>query len=200
MTSRPMIRLASDRSFSVSAMSDTPKHDLDDLFRAIGQVAVTWAYLETAVTTLVDAIWLRWGGKDLGEPLPKTAMSRKTEFLKLWFNSDPKWQTTFPDFDDIPRRVDQASRARHQIIHGIAADIHEFPDTGTTSMVRIVSRTERRVTTATIKLSVDDIIEFRNAVLRLAVAVGAAAEIFGGHPGTDDGPDKSLRELLTQLT
>jgi hypothetical protein len=180
-------------------MSEPPKHDINDLFRAIGEVTVVWAYLESALSVVIDAIWHRWGGKDIGRPLPKTQLGRKLDFLHAWHERDPKWQELFPAFDETLKILDSASDTRHQLIHGVAANIHEFPDTGIATMVRTVSRTERRVTQARASYTVEDITQFRNWVLRLAIFVGATAEIFSGDTGDEDGLNKSLSKLIMEL-
>jgi hypothetical protein len=154
-----------------------PKHDLDDLFKAIGQVTVTWAYLETAIDLLVSEIWHRWSGNNLGLELPRTAMNRKLTFLRNWHERS-KYAGLFQDFNVMLDQVEEASEHRHQLIHGIAADIEDFEDTGVATMVRAVNRTERKVTQAKLAYTIPDIVNFRNHALRLALMIGASVEIF----------------------
>jgi len=123
----------------------TRSHRRDTLFKKIGEVSVTWAYLELAVDMCIETIHFGWGGAQANLEIPRTSFFRKLTYLRDWFASDPKYQIIFPNFENIVQMLEDASEHRHRIIHGVALNIDDFPKTGKAELTRTIRRKNKRL-------------------------------------------------------
>jgi len=179
-------------------MSDPP-HNYDDLFRAIGEVTVSWSYLETAVDAWIDAIWFSWGGQALGIERPRTSLGRKLDFIRKWYGGEEKWPVLFPDLLKLTvDRIDRLSDHRHLIIHGLSLDFADFPETGITTLELVKHKRGQRLR-ANRAYTVSDIKALRDDTTKLAIMVGAIVEIFATDSGLIQDRDDSLVKLLSKL-
>lgn len=182
-------------------MKTPRKHRLKTLFLAVGEMTVTWAYLEAVLDQCIDAICEIWGGKELGIEIPRTSLSRKLEFMREWHKRYPKASSLFPDLPARLNTVGEGSDFRHALIHGIVFDMTAYEVTGTARILRTErdrKRGYKRSMSAAI--TVKKIRTFRNQVLHFAVFFGALAEILrGDDPEGGEKPQQSLRELLSKL-
>jgi hypothetical protein len=168
------------------------KHRLDTLFRAIGEATVTWAFLEMTLDLCLETIHENWGGKELERDLPRISLARKIGYLRKWHQRGEKISAAFPELEVALETLEAASEHRHRLIHGVAVNIHEFPDTGLLKLHRRLSG--RRST-----YRVDGIREFRNYTFRLAVFFGAFGEILRDDPIPKNTLHKSLSELFLEI-
>jgi hypothetical protein len=176
-----------------------PPHSYDDLFRAVGEHTLTWAYLETIVDIWVSAIWMDWNGKDLGLERPRTSLGRKLDFIRAWYRSSEEWTEFFPELLPLTvERVDRLSDHRNLIIHGLAQDIGDFPETGRATMSAVKHKRGRRLR-ATLSYSVQDITDLRDDSLRLAVLIGAVVEVFAIDRTSDDKGQDAFSKLLAKF-
>lgn len=123
-------------------MSDSPPPDLDDLFRAIGELTVSWAYLEATIDVCVQEVYYNQGGSYIEAEMPRTALSRKLEFLEKCFNVAPLCDR-FPGMKDVLDRVSGGATIRNAIIHGVLLDLDGYLKTGTATAVSHVRRKGR---------------------------------------------------------
>lgn len=174
-----------------------PSHRYDDLFRSIGEVTVTWTFLEVSLELWLDLLWSAWGGDRLGLERPRTSMGRKLDFIKSWYKSDARFEVLFPDLIEMTvNKIDILSDHRHLIIHGMSQDIARFPESGTTTLeLRKFKR--GKWFTATNEYSIADLQALRNNIVRLATTVGAVRECFviGPREAGDDAFSKLLAEF-----
>lgn len=174
------------------------KHRLNTLFQKVGEVTVTWAYLENAVDLCIEAIHHRWNGEATNMEIPRTSFARKLTYFRDWYNSDEKYSELFPDFLSVVDMLEAASVHRHRLVHGIANNIGEYEQTGLAKWCRKIRKKagtlheEATYTVASIR-------DFRNHAVGLAIFTGAFAEILLGNTMGDDKPDNSLSTLFERV-
>lgn len=176
----------------------TKRFRYQTLFQRIGEVTVTWAYLEFAVDNVIGVLHTKWGGQKEGYEIPKTSFSRKLEYLRTWYAGDYRWPVVFPNFLDVIAMLDAASESRHRIIHGVATDIRAFPATGKNEVARILRKRDA-VSVETVHYTLTTIRKFRDHIFALTVFMGHFLEIIDDDPILKNEPNKSLGELFRKL-
>jgi hypothetical protein len=108
----------------------TPKFLLKTLFSAIGELAVTWAYLEIYIDKCIDAICEHCGGSNLGIELPRTYFARKIEFIRKWHNIHSIAATVLPSLQETLTTISEGSAFRNSLIHSVVVEMEHYEATG----------------------------------------------------------------------
>jgi hypothetical protein len=179
-------------------MPKSKKHSLNTLFRRIGEVAVTWAYLEMMLDLCIIVIYDKWEGAKAEPERPRTSFARKTEFLRKWYTGDQRWPVVFPGFEAHITLLENAAEHRHRLIHGVAINIGEYPHTGTATVIRTL-RKKNTTLREEASYTLVGIRNFRTHAFGLAVFMGSFAEILSGDPVLENDPDNSIRALSVKI-
>lgn len=172
---------------------------LETLFRRIGEITVTWAYLEHAVDAVIHVVHHDFEGKTVNPEIPSTpSFARKMTYLREWYASHEKWEVLFPQFLDVVTLLEAASTNRHRIIHGLALEIGAYEKTGINKVERRI-RKKRTVTIETATYTIAGMRNLRNHILALAAFMGHFHEILSDDPVLKNEPDQSLGKLFMKL-
>jgi hypothetical protein len=145
------------------------KKRLDTLFLAIGEVTVTLAYLELYIDMCIDAIFLHWGGRDLGIEPPRTSFSRKIAFMREWLKQHPDAARVFPTLPEELTAISDGADFRHSLVHSIVVDMEQYEVSGIVTIFNVRRNKQRVVNKSrTAKTKIKQIREYRNQILRFA--------------------------------
>jgi hypothetical protein len=168
-------------------MTRTRKHRIDTLFLAVGQMTVTWAYLEATIDACLDAIRQPTGGNVRALQLPRTSLSRKLEFLREWYMRRDDAAEHFPGFPEVLTTIAEGSEFRDALIRGVVVDMEAFETSG--SAIDLATKQDhkkRQTKSGGPKVTSRQIRRFRDQTYSYAVLFGALAEFFQGDGAADD--------------
>ena len=170
-------------------------HDIDELFKAVGRLAIVWSYLDYALTLWIEAIHDHWGGKEIEPNLPLTAFNRKLSYIRVWWKSDESNQIAFPMIPDILDKLNKLAEQRQWAIHGVALHLTEYQETG---IIRMHLRHKRdRKKTMIGSSNIASIKEFTKSCLQWCAFLGNCISIFHG---LDDDANDAFGELVVKLS
>lgn len=175
------------------------KHRTQTLFQKVGEVTVTWAFLEGSVEACIGAIHSKWGGRELNLVIPRTSFARKTQYIRDWYASNETHNVLFPNFMDTIDRLDQLSEHRNRIIHGIAFGIGDYQTTGVNRIRRVIRHKKEppRVETSAYRLA--HLTGLRTQIILFASFMLDISQVFLDVPVSHDNPNKSFSEMLVKL-
>jgi hypothetical protein len=180
------------------ARKKAPKHTLDSLFQAIGEVTVTWAFLDSIVDDCLEEIHEKWGGKTVNNEIPHISMERKITYLRRWHGQVKNMSTIFPGLLNTVDALEAAVEQRHRIIHGISVNLLEFQNTGKVSFYR--DRVRRKGgNPESVTFTFKGLKEFRDWAFRLTIFFGALTEILMGDTMAEDESHKSFGTIFREI-
>jgi hypothetical protein len=116
-------------------MADYTSPEDQAFFAAIGRLAISWAEIELGLDCAIDIIHPVLGGQKITAAAPRTALSRKIEYIRTWAKTVPE-----PTFRESALKlmtdIETSSETRHDLIHGII--IEQVEGSGEARMVRLV--------------------------------------------------------------
>jgi len=174
-----------------------PRYSLTDLFQVLGEVTVTWAFLDSLIDDCIQDIHKNWGGKTIIKEVPNISLERKMAYLRKWHAEGPRISEIFPTLLDIVDALESAVEHRHRLIHGILLPL-EFTKTGKISFYRERVR-KKGGQPESVTFTLKSVREFRDWAYRLAIFFGAFAEILTGDPVSKNKPDKSFRAMFIEM-
>lgn len=170
---------------------------LQTLFEHIGNVTITWAFLDDAVDDLIDTIHQTALGKKIGEP-PRTSFSRKITYLRECGKHFEKSEIARYKYSDFVDLLERASEHRHQLIHGVIANLGQYPDLGIARMLRYLRKQDRtRIFVA--HYNSRDVRDFAKHLLTLWTAIAAFDEALKNLRVPKDKADHSFSTALGQV-
>jgi hypothetical protein len=77
--------------FVMTTSPDAPKrrYRSDTLFRRVGELTITWAFVENSVDLCIDVIDTAWPHGTPAPERPRTAFGRKITYLRDWLKAAP---------------------------------------------------------------------------------------------------------------
>jgi hypothetical protein len=98
--------------------------EAQNLFAAIGKIAVAWAFVEHGLEQCVAIAYRRCGGNKLSNQVPR-ALSKKIDFMRKAFRRLAALAKFQPEGLALLGRIQQSSEDRHAVIHGALSGIVE---------------------------------------------------------------------------
>lgn len=94
-----------------------PKEVVDPLCTAVGYVVINWAFVEGALDTCINTIYLYAGGRHVETELPG-AISRKITFVRRCLKSIDALGPFKDEGIALLKRVNVVKDTRHMVVHG----------------------------------------------------------------------------------
>jgi hypothetical protein len=180
----------------MSAPRAKRRYRLATLFSRIGELTVTWAFVEFAVDLCISEIHENWGGTDVEPDKPRTAFNRKITYLRAWYKARHN-AVLFPQFDLTIDMLELANEHRQNFIHGMHESILTFPTSGAATLLRTLHKGRHAWVRTTYSLA--DMRLLRRHMLALAIFMGSFWEILRNDPVLANEADESLSKLFVEI-
>ena len=110
----------------------------DDLFpplsMAVGQMVLSWSFVEVSLDQWVAIIYQGVGGRNLAEEIPR-ALTRKIKFLRRCFRNIAALDPFAEEATKLLDRAKEISEIRHTVVHGYISKYE--PHTQTVTFVKL---------------------------------------------------------------
>ena len=126
MAAHPMAGLGS--------LSPIPNSAFPPLYRAVGELVVTWAIAESMIVKMIAAIYQRAGGKHDDRKIP-VAFKRQRRFLRLCFRSISDLAPFADEGSIILDAAASLTFIRNVVVHGAVCGFE--PNTGRYTFLRL---------------------------------------------------------------
>ncbi|QDZ01107.1 hypothetical protein FQ775_12370 [Nitratireductor mangrovi] len=160
-------------------MDQEPSADFDEFARRVGRIFVSSAYLDNAVTIVLEAVIRNY--LDASDPFEKPRnFSKKTEFIRRFFRDHPDWQFLTETVNNVMNRVDHLADARNAIAHGLIVDVTGVLQ-GDDIEIRLSKRKKGKERLFTYTFSHENLLQLGRELFVHAVFVTRLGEIVSGN-------------------
>ena len=119
-----------------------PDNLFPPLSMAVGQLILSWSFVEVSLDQWVAVVYQGVGGKQIEREIPR-GLDRKIKFLRRCFKRIPALEPFAEEATDILSRAKKLSSIRHTIVHGFVSKYD--PHTQTMTFVKLDARKDRDI-------------------------------------------------------
>ena len=106
-------------------------------FAAIGRLTISWAYVETGISFLIEMIHHSLNGEERVDRVKPISLTRRLTYLRKAFRTLPELASFQDGFGNLATTIEAESETRHDIIHGFV--LHHEEGTGRATLLRQLS-------------------------------------------------------------